>query len=71
MFCSDRGISLVPDMLFKVSKLLAVTWFWSVAKEETEGAHSNSLVGKQLLAFKSAALQNTSETLSQEFSINA
>lgn len=62
MFCCDKGISVVPDMLFKVSKFLAVTLFWFSAKEKKKAAYSNSLMSNDLLPFENTALQSTSKT---------
>lgn len=33
MLCCDKGVSVVPDTLFKVHNFLAVTLFWFSAKE--------------------------------------
>lgn len=34
MLCCDKGVSVVPDTLFKVRNFLAVTLFWFSAKEK-------------------------------------
>lgn len=58
-------------MLFKVSKLLAVTLCWFSAKEKKKAAYSNSFRNNNLLPFENAALQSTSKTtLSKVFSFN-
>lgn len=70
MFCCDKGISLVPDMLFKVSKL-AVTLFWFSAKEKRKAAYSNSLTSNNLSPFENAALHSIRKnTLSKVLSFN-
>lgn len=56
MFCRDKGLSVVPDTLFKVSKLRAVTRVWTPAREGKKAAYSSFLRGKQLLPFEGAAL---------------
>lgn len=72
MFCCDKGISVVPDTLFKVSKLLAVTLFWFSAKEKSKKQLTlNSLMSNNSLPFENTALQTASKMrLSKVFSFN-
>lgn len=61
MFCRDNGLSVVPDTLFKVSKLLAVTRFGTPAREGKQAAYSSFLRGKQPPPLQGAALQSILE----------